>query len=89
MSLGSAWKFAPFIGIGGGTRSYNYRKLDVDATHNLAAYGSVGGEFGSRRIHLRTEVRDYVSSFKPLVGGGTAATRNDVVVMVGLRFAKD
>jgi hypothetical protein len=29
-----------------------------------------------------------VSSFKPLAGGGKAATRNDVVIMLGLRFVK-
>ena len=35
--------FSAFAGAGGGGRSYNYRKLDLDATHNLSAYGSVGG----------------------------------------------
>jgi hypothetical protein len=35
--------FSPFVGAGVGARSYNYRKLDVDATTNLAAYGAVGG----------------------------------------------
>lgn len=88
MSLGAAWKVAPFIGIGGGARSYNIPKLPVDPTYNLAAYGSVGGEFAIHRVHLRLEVRDNVSSFKPLAGGGKAATRNDVVVMLGLRFVK-
>jgi hypothetical protein len=89
MSLGGAWKVAPFVGIGGGAQSYNIPKLPVDPTYNLAAYGSVGGEFAIHRVHLRLEVRDNVSSFKPLAGGGKAATRNDVVVMLGLRFTKD
>ena len=88
MALGGAWKVAPFIGIGGGARSYNIPKLPLDPTYNLAAYGSVGGEFAIHRVHLRLEVRDNVSSFKPLTGGGKAATRNDVVVMLGLRFVK-
>lgn len=88
MPLGGAWKVAPFVGIGGGARSYNIPKLPVDPTYNLAAYGSVGGEFSIHRVHLRLEVRDYVSSFKPLAGGAKAATRNDVVVMLGLRFVK-
>ena len=88
MSLGGAWMVAPFVGIGGGARSYNIPKLPVDPTYNLAAYGSVGGEFAIHRVHLRLEVRDNVSSFKPLAGGGKAATRNDVVVMLGLRFVK-
>ena len=65
-----------------GARSYNYRSLHVDARHDVSA----GGEIGLGRVGLRLEVRDYVSGFKPLDGGGTAATRNDVVVLAGLRF---
>lgn len=78
--------FMPFAGIGAGGRSYNYRKLDVDATHNLAAYASAGGEVGVRRLRLRLEARDYVAEFKPLAGAGASRTGNDVVVMVGLRL---
>ena len=83
---GKGMTFSPFAGAGAGGRSYNYRKLEVDATHNLAAYGSVGGELGVRRIRLRLEARDYVTGFKPLSGAGAARTGNDVVVMAGLRI---
>ena len=78
--------FSPFVGAGAGARSYNYRKLDVNATHNVAAYGAVGGELGMGRFGLRLEIRDYVAGFKPLDGVGTASTRNDVVLMAGVRF---
>ena len=78
--------FSPFVGVGGGARSYNYRKLDVDATNNLAAYASAGGEIGAGRVGVRLEVRDYATGFKPLVQAGTSATRNDVVIMAALRF---
>lgn len=78
--------FSPFAGLGAGGRSYNYRKLDVDATHNLAAYASAGAEVGMRRLRLRLEARDYVAGFKPLAGAGASRTGNDVVVMVGLRL---
>lgn len=82
------WKkgFTPFVGGGAGGRSYNHRKLDVEATHNLAAYGSVGGELGIRRVAIRVEARDYVAGFKPLNGAGASRTGNDVVVMAGLRL---
>ena len=76
----------PFAGLGAGGRSYNYRKLDVDATNNLAAYASAGAEVGMRRLRLRLEARDYVAGFKPLTGTGTSRTGNDVMVMVGLRL---
>jgi hypothetical protein len=83
---GKAITFSPFAGAGAGGRSYNYRSLHVDATHNVGAYGSAGGELGIRRIRLRLEARDYVTGFKPLNGVGASRTGNDVVVMAGLRF---
>jgi hypothetical protein len=85
---GHAVTFNPFAGAGVGGRSYNYRSLDVDATRNVSAYAAVGGEMGLRRVHVRLEVRDYVGGFKPLAGGGQSDTRNDVVMMVGLRIGK-
>ena len=78
--------FAPFAGIGAGARSYNYRSLDVNATHNVAGYGTVGGELGVGRVGLRLEVRDYTSGFKPLAEVGRASVGNDVVIMAALRF---
>lgn len=83
---GGTVTLTPFAGVGAGGRSYNYRKLDVDATHNLAAYASAGADLGIRRVHVRLEARDYVSGFKPLSGQGASRTGNDVVVMVGLRI---
>jgi hypothetical protein len=83
---GHAVTLSPFVGLGAGVRSYNYRSLDVDATHNVAGYGSVGGEIGVGRVGVRVEVRDYTSGFRPLVGGGKSAIRNDVVLSAALRF---
>jgi len=77
--------FSPFAGAGAGGRSYNYRSLEVNATHNLGAYVSAGGALGLGRVGLRLEVREYVTGFKPLGGQGSTRARNDVVVMVGLR----
>ena len=85
---GRSVTFMPLVGVGAGARSYNYRTLDVAATNNLAAYGSVGGELGYRRVRLRLEARDYVSGFKPLAVAGTAGRRNDVAVLVGLRLVR-
>src|SRR5262249_7696583 len=85
---GRAVTFSPFAGVGAGARSYNYRKLDVDATHNLAGYAAIGGELGIKRVGVRIEARDYATGFKPLVGAGKSDARNDVMVMVGLRFKR-
>jgi hypothetical protein len=75
-----------FAGFGAGARSYNYRKLDVNATNNLAGYAAAGGEIGMGRVALRIEARDYATGFKPLIGGGKSVTRNDVVLMAAFRF---
>ena len=85
---GRAITLTPFAGAGAGGRSYNYRSLRADATHNVAAYGSAGGELGFRRVRLRLEARSYVTGFKPLDGEGAGHTGNDVVVMAGLRFVR-
>jgi hypothetical protein len=85
----SAVSLTAFGGVGAGARSYNYRSLHVDATHNLAGYASVGGELGMGRVGLRVEVRDYLAGFKPLVGVGSSAMRNDVVIMAALSFNRN
>jgi hypothetical protein len=79
--------FTPFVGLGGGGRTYSYRDLDVDSKTNIAGYGVLGGELGFGRVGLRLEARDYVSRFKPF-DGGDAKARNDVTVATGvtLRF---
>jgi hypothetical protein len=83
-SAGS-WDFTPFVGLGIGGRTYNYRDLDdVDAKTNVAGYGALGGEVGFGRLGLRVEARDYVSRFEPLIGDGDAKTRNDVTLAAGL-----
>jgi hypothetical protein len=84
--IGERFTLNTFAGLGAGDRSYNYRKLAVDATHNLAGYVATGGEMGFGRLGLRLEVRDYLSGFKPLAGVGSSETRNDVVIMAGLRY---
>lgn len=83
---GKVLTFTPFAGAGAGGRSYNHRSLDADATHNLAAFGSAGGELGYRRIRFRVEARDYVTGFKPMLANRASGRRNDVSVMAGFRI---
>ena len=85
-SNGGRVSMTAFAGAGAGARSYNYRKLDVDATNNLAGYLALGGEIARGRVGLRLEARDYVSGFRPLVGAGQSEARNDVLIMGALRF---
>lgn len=78
--------FDPFVGVGAGARSYDYRSIEADATHNLSGYGAVGGELGAGRVGLRLEARNHVSGSKPLVGGGASDARSDMIVMATVRF---
>ena len=91
----SQWKvghtiaFSSFAGGGGGARSSISRNNDSDPAHQFAPYATAGGELsfrpGVRQVHVRLEVRDYMTG---LFGQGTGGARNDVVAMVGLRFTK-
>ena len=83
---GGAWDFSPFVGLGGGGRTYNYRDLDVDSKTNVAGYAALGGDLGFGAVALRVEARDYVSRFKPLTGNGDAKTRNDIGITAGLTY---
>jgi hypothetical protein len=77
---------APFVGIGLGGRTYSYRDLDVDNKTNFDGYGAVGGDIGFGSVALRIEARDYVSQFKPLIGGGDTKTRNDIAIAAGIAY---
>ncbi|MEO7963474.1 MAG: hypothetical protein ABIT38_06130, partial [Gemmatimonadaceae bacterium] len=66
----------------------DHRGVDLEATHNFAGYAAAGGELGTGRVRLRLEARDYVSGFKPLVGSGKSATRQDFSLLAGLRLTR-
>jgi hypothetical protein len=87
-TAGGGLTLTPFAGVGAGGRSYDHRARAGDATHGLAGYATAGGELGAGRVRLRLEARDYVTGFTPLAGGGRTAARNDVMVLAGLRFAR-
>lgn len=78
--------FRSFAGGGAGGRTYCDRDDVIDAAHHGSLYASAGAEFGFGRVQLRAEVRDYISRFTPFDGNGAASVRNDIAVLLGLRF---
>lgn len=83
---GTMWNLTPFVGLGVGGRTYNYRDLDVDAKTNFDGYGALGGDVGFGPVGFRVEARDYVSQFKPLTGSGDTKTRNDIGLAAGVSY---
>ena len=84
--VGQRVSLSPFVGLGAGSRSYDYRGRAMDAQHNMAGYTSLGGELGVGRVGLRVEVREYVSGYAPMTGAGARDVRNDAIVMAAVRF---
>ena len=85
----SVW-VSPFLGLGAGARTFNYRDLDaIDAETNFVGHGALGVDVGpgDARWGVRLEARDYVSAFKGLRGERAERTaRNDVSLAAGLTF---
>lgn len=86
--LNDEWYFRPFVGIGGGGRTYAYN-WDVTNRTNGLGYGTVGLEFQRGIYALRFEARDNVSRFEtPSTGSapGARMTVNDLHFAVGLAY---
>jgi hypothetical protein len=83
-STGDLWEIAPFVGIGLGGRTSDYRDLDVASMTNFEAYGAAGGEAVMGEAGLRFELRDYVSRYGGIAGGRAGKARTDVALRVGL-----
>lgn len=85
-SLGGNWQFKPFIGVGGGARSYTYQSTVLQNKTCASGYGAVGTEFQISTIALRLEARDNVFCFKSPIAGQDSKTRNDIGLMFGLAY---
>jgi hypothetical protein len=90
LAVGSSWEVTPYLGLGGGGRTYRLRDVDdADAETNALGYGALGVDIGpaSGRYAIRVEARDNISRFKGLQGElDDAKTRNDVQVTGGLTW---
>jgi hypothetical protein len=83
-----SWVVAPYVALGGGGRTYNYRDIDHFGSETTpVGYGSLGVDVvpPTGRLGVRVEVRDNVSGFKGLRGEYPYRTaRNDVQVGGGI-----
>lgn len=84
--LRDAWLFKPFIGLGGGGRSYMYSDAQLMDRTCAAGYGAVGVELEVNRTALRFEGRDNVFCFRSALDGIKSRTRSDFGLSLGLAY---
>jgi hypothetical protein len=82
--LGGRWELKPFLGIGGGARTYWYPNLP-DKTC-ASGYAAVGTEFQLAAWALRVEARDNLFCYRSPYAGVQSQTRNDVGLSLGLAY---
>lgn len=85
-SLGDSWVFKPFVGVGGGARSYFYDQASLLDRTSPAGYGALGVEFQIARTAIRFEGRDNIFTFKSPQPFVKSKTRNDVGLSLGLAY---
>lgn len=83
--IGYKWDFRPFLGAGGGGRTYDYRSLTDGTRSCLAGYGTAGAELQRGVVAFRVEGRDYLSCFES-PETGSKRTRNDLGLSVGVAY---
>jgi hypothetical protein len=84
--LGESWLFKPFLGLGGGARTYLYEDDNLKNQTCAAGYGALGAELEFARTAIRLEGRDNVFCFRSALPGIKSKTRNDVGLSLGLAY---
>ena len=84
--LRGEWWFKPFVGLGGGARSYLYSDAQLKDRTCTAGYGAAGVELEINRTALRLEGRDNVFCFRSALDGLKSKTRSDFGLSLGLAY---
>jgi hypothetical protein len=88
VALASGWTLKPFVGVGVGARTYDFRDLDVGTETDFAGYVAAGAGVEYRAVELRLTARDYLSAFDGIGAEVDSTARNDLGLFasVGARF---
>lgn len=84
-AMGS-WLVRPFVGLGGGARTYAYQSALLADKTCAAGYGALGSEFLLGAAALRLEARDNLFCYRSPVEGDESHTRNDLGLSLGLSY---
>ena len=83
--MGNDWMLQPFIGLGAGARTADYRAEGLGSKTCTAGYGALGTEVQRGAVALRLEARDYLTCFESPITGNKR-TRNDATIALGVAF---
>ena len=78
----STHRVVPFVGLGAGGRTFDFRDAGMASRTYPAAYVAAGSEVRLHRLTLRMEARGY--AFRQELDAGVSVTRTDVTGLVGL-----
>ena len=84
--VGDSWLFKPFIGVGGGARSYFYASDNLQDRTCAAGYGALGAEMQLGRAAFRLEGRDNLYCYRSPLPNVDSRTRNDVGLSFGIAY---
>ena len=85
-ALSASWVFKPFVGVGGGARTYRYAEPDITDRTCGEVYGSAGAEFQIANTAFRFEARDNVFCYRSPFNVTQQDRRNDVAVTAGVAY---
>jgi outer membrane protein with beta-barrel domain len=86
VALANGVTLKPFLGVGAGARTYNFRDLDVDAETDFAGYVSAGANVEYRQVALGLTARDYLTAYDGLTGQDESSTRNDLGLFASIAY---
>jgi hypothetical protein len=85
-SLAKESSFMPFVGVGGGARTYLYSGTGLSDRTCTAGYAAVGAEIKVGATAFRLEGRDNLFCYRSPISGIASETRNEIGLTAGLAY---
>jgi opacity protein-like surface antigen len=84
-NLSDEWMLRPFVGVGGGGRTYDHQARPLATSSCTAGYGAIGTELQANVMAFRVEARDYLTCFQSPITQ-KQADRTDIGLMFGFAY---
>lgn len=83
VALGRGWSLEPFAGVGVGTRTYSFVKLDRQDRTDFVFYSGLGVDLRRDRLAVGVTARHQLTAFSP---AGESDARGDVALLGSLSW---